>query len=75
MRATGMKWKDIADCLNVSSKTLRRHRLRLGIPMDPYTVIDDAALDHQIVEILRLTPEVGETYVIGALRGELLNIK
>ncbi|XP_071961094.1 uncharacterized protein [Antedon mediterranea] len=64
-----MQWKDIAKCLHVSAKTLRRHRSHLGIPDDPYTTISDEDLDQNIVDILYLAPQSGETYVIGGLRG------
>ncbi|KAL3852027.1 hypothetical protein ACJMK2_015716 [Sinanodonta woodiana] len=50
---TGMSWRAIAT-LSVSERTLRRHRLRIGLPRDRYT-------SH---------PESGETYVQGSLRGK-----
>ena len=70
LRDTGMQWKDIAECLHMSERTLLRHRDRLGILKDPYTVIDDQHLDAVILEILNLTPGAGETYIFGGLRGD-----
>ena len=71
LRDTGMQWKQIAKTLNISERTLQRHRARLGISSD-YTDIDDVMLQEHISNILQLTPGAGETYVIGALRGKIL---
>ena len=63
-----MTWKDIAKCLNISTKTLCRHRRELGIP-ERFTNIDSTNLLAIIQEILTLTPNAGESYVTGSLRG------
>lgn len=68
LRETGMMWKDIAKCLNISAKTLYRHRRELRIP-ESFTNIDSADLLLIIQEILTLTPNAGESYVMGSLRG------
>ncbi|KAL3875389.1 hypothetical protein ACJMK2_033342 [Sinanodonta woodiana] len=59
LRETGMSLGAIATLLGVSERTLRRHRLRI-----------DDNLDRMIHNILSLTPESGETYVQGRLRGK-----
>ncbi|KAL3847261.1 hypothetical protein ACJMK2_018182 [Sinanodonta woodiana] len=56
--------------LSVSERTLRRHRLRIGLPRDRYSDISDDNLDRMIHNILSLTPESGETYVQGSVRGK-----
>eukprot|EP00794_Sanderia_malayensis_P002281 gene2281-2625_t len=68
LRGTGMTWKNIAKCLNISSKTLYRHRRELRIS-DSFTHIDSTNLLAIIQEILTLTPNAGESYVMGSLRG------
>ncbi len=67
LRETGMTWKDIALCLGVHPRTLYRRRIEYGL-LDSFTEIDNNELDDKIHEILRLTPNAGETLVRGSLR-------
>ncbi len=73
LRETGMMWNDIAKCLNISTKTLYRHRRELRIP-EKFTDINNADLLAIIQEILTLTPNAGERYVMGGLRGRGVTI-
>lgn len=71
LRDTGMKWNQIARILNISERTLRRHREQLGHTTDIFTDMSDDQLDAAINSILQSTT-CGETYVCGSLRGNLL---
>ena len=55
LRETGMKWKAIANFLNISEKTLQRRGTEFGI-YENFSDISDANLDKQVSEILQLTP-------------------
>jgi hypothetical protein len=66
---TGMKWKDIAQLLNVSETTLWRRRGELGM-LTEFSGISDEQLDEEIENILDAV-KCGETYVCGSLRGNL----
>ncbi|XP_037830460.1 uncharacterized protein LOC119617641 [Kryptolebias marmoratus] len=71
----GMNWQNIAICLGVSSRTLYRHRDRLGIQPLAYTAISDVQLNRFVAEILQSTTNAGETYVHGSLRSRGLRIQ
>ena len=74
LQETGMTWKAIAMCLGVSESTLYRRRVQLGVDMNKFTDISDAALEREIRIILSNTPNAGETYVKGSLRSRGLTI-
>ena len=63
-----MTWERIASLLNVSARTLRRHREQLGLTSERFTDISDDQLDAAIQDILQSTT-CGESYVCGSLRG------
>ena len=65
LRETGMAWKDIASCLGVHPRTVYRRRMEFGLE-DSFTEISDDALDGEIQDIIRLTPNAGETLIRGS---------
>lgn len=67
LRRTGLNWKNISNALNVSTKTLFRHRQRLQLE-DSHLLMSDEALDNIIRQLLRNTPNAGEVYIAGGLR-------
>lgn len=67
LRETGMAWKDIALCLGVHPRTVYRRRMEFGLD-DSFTEINDDTLDSQIQDVVRLTPNAGETLIRGSLR-------
>ena len=67
LRATGMTWSDISKCLCISTKTLYRRRQEYDIP-NTYADMSDSELDSVLSDVLALTPNAGETYVMGSLR-------
>ena len=54
-----MAWQDIALCLGVHPLTLYRRRMEFGLSSS-FTEISDDALDIQIQDIVRLTPNAGK---------------
>lgn len=71
----GMNWQSIATCLGMSSRTLYRHRQRLGIQSLTYTTISNEDLNTVVREILQSTTNAGERYVHGSLRSRGLRIQ
>uniref|UniRef100_A0A7M5X4R2 Integrase catalytic domain-containing protein n=1 Tax=Clytia hemisphaerica TaxID=252671 RepID=A0A7M5X4R2_9CNID len=66
-----------AQLLGVSRHTILNRRDEYGMPSvrRTYTDIDDNQLDEVISEILRITPNSGERYTIGALRERGLHVQ
>ena len=65
----GFRWNDIARILQVSSRTLRRRRHELGMPVDgrEFTNLTNVQLDRMIREVLGVTPAAGLRLVQGSL--------
>ena len=71
---TGMNWKEIANFLGVSARTLHRKRIEYGIEQN-FSEISDADLDKQVQEVLQLTPYSGESYIRGSLQGRNIHVQ
>lgn len=71
----GMNWKRIASCFGISLRTLYRHRQHLGVQALQYTVLTNQELNQIVTDILQLTPNAGEAYVIGSLRSRGIRIQ
>lgn len=71
----GMNWQSIALCLGVNSRTLYRHRQRLGIESMTYAALSNDNLNRIVGEILQSTTNAGERYVHGSLRSRGLRIQ
>ena len=65
---TGFSFRCISEILNVSQRTLYRRRRELGV-RQRYSRLTSSQLEIEIRDILRVTPDCGESYVIGGLRG------
>lgn len=70
-RSLNFTWTDIAHTLGISRGVLLQRRIELHY--QEYQP-DDEELTNHIQQILNLTPEVGETYVIGALRAQNIRV-
>ena len=68
LKECGFSWAGIARLYGVSESTIRRRRDEFGIASS-YSDICDDGLDNEIKDILQLTPNAGESLVIGSLRG------
>ena len=72
----GLRWVDIARCLGISERTLRRWRYQFGLlPNTSFTNITNEQLDQHVTNILQSTPCVGLSLTIGALRARGLNVQ
>ena len=74
LRDTGMNWKNIANFLGVSERTLLRRREEYGIEQS-FSDIGDANLDEEVRKILSLTPYSGESYIVGGLKGRRIFVQ
>eukprot|EP00112_Aurelia_sp_Birch-Aquarium-sp1_P015574 Seg3465.5 transcript_id=Seg3465.5/GoldUCD/mRNA.D3Y31 product="hypothetical protein" protein_id=Seg3465.5/GoldUCD/D3Y31 len=66
----GFSFAACASILGVTTQTLRNRRRHFGMELgsERYSVISDNELDHEIADILQVSPEIGERCMIGALR-------
>lgn len=72
----GLRWVDIARCLGVSERTLRRWRYQFGLMTNRnFTNLANQRLDEHVRDILQSTPSVGLSLMRGALRARGLNIQ
>lgn len=69
------KWEQVANDMGISYSTLLRRRREYGLPVSgtqgqrtTYTDISGNDLYSIVSEVLRILPNAGETFVIGALR-------
>ena len=69
-----MSWCKIAEFLGVSERTLQRRRIDFNIS-PTFCEISDNDLDAQVREILHLTPNSGESYVMGGLKGRHISVQ
>ena len=69
LRETGMKWAKVAECLNISERTLYRRVQDYGIH-GTFSDISNTELDKVLREILSITPRAGESYIRGSLRSK-----
>ena len=74
LRDTGMNWKNVANYLGISERTLLRRREEYGIEQS-FSDISDANLDEEVRKILRLTPYSGESYIVGGLKGRRIFVQ
>ncbi|KAJ3651927.1 hypothetical protein Zmor_017931 [Zophobas morio] len=73
LRRNSYSWTQIAQLLNVSTRTLLRHRNALNF-CEPNRFVNDVELENVIREILSTTPNIGETYVIGGIKSRGLTV-
>ncbi len=74
LRDTGLSWKAIARCLNISTTTLSRRREEFGMN-ETHTDICDAALHTIVASLLSETPNAGEVYITGGLRSQGVHVQ
>ena len=68
-------WKIVATMFGISDRTLRRRRQEYGLPVsnrfgprETYTNLTSQELNAVVQQILELSPDAGETMVLGGLR-------
>ena len=75
-------WKEVASLIGVSTKTLQRRRIEMGLsvsdtvgPRRTYTDISDEELQRIIRDVLQVLPNTGETYIISACRQRNIHVQ
>lgn len=75
-------WKEVASFLGVSTKTIQRRRIELGLtvskrtgPRSTYTQILQGNLEQIVRDVLQVLPNAGESYIIGACRQRGINVQ
>ncbi|MGH0144479.1 UNVERIFIED_CONTAM: hypothetical protein FKN15_002908 [Acipenser sinensis] len=71
----GFRWQSIATCFGIHRRTLFRLRHRLRIQPQSFAAISNHDLNREIFNILQNTPNAGETYALGSLRGRNLRVQ
>ncbi|XP_057311502.1 uncharacterized protein LOC130649269 [Hydractinia symbiolongicarpus] len=77
LKKIGYQWKDIAQMLGISIKTLCRRRKEFDLPFGEaeYSDITDQQLDEIVREVLLILPNCGERMVIGAITSKHIKVK
>uniref|UniRef100_A0A7M5TZP3 Integrase catalytic domain-containing protein n=1 Tax=Clytia hemisphaerica TaxID=252671 RepID=A0A7M5TZP3_9CNID len=75
LKTIGFKWKEIADLIGVSDRTLRTRRKEFTQEILTYDVINDYELDNIIQDILEDSPNSGERMITGALLSKSIKVK
>ncbi|XP_028417759.1 uncharacterized protein LOC114542313 [Dendronephthya gigantea] len=68
LRSKHFKWRKIAQILNISDRTLRRKRQEFSARTENFSDISEADLCEVIESIRSLTPNIGQSRLLGALR-------
>ncbi|KAK1172466.1 hypothetical protein AOXY_G5049, partial [Acipenser oxyrinchus oxyrinchus] len=71
----GFSWQIIATRFGIHRHTLFRLRHRLRIQPQSFSAISNHDLNREMFNILQNTPNAGETYVLGSLRGRNLRVQ
>ena len=73
----GFSYAQMANILCETEQTLRNRRREFGMNFgrNRYSDISDNDLDSVVVSVLQVTPEVGERYMMGALRSRGYHIQ
>lgn len=72
----GLRWVDIARCLGISERTLRRWRHQFGLfTTGNHANLSDQELDDRVRTVLQRTPGIGLGLVRGALRAQGLHVQ
>ena len=69
LRETGMKWSKVAECLNISERTLFRRVHEFDIH-GTFSDISNTELDTLLKSIISIAPRAGESYIRGSLKSK-----
>uniref|UniRef100_A0A3B3QRV3 Integrase catalytic domain-containing protein n=1 Tax=Paramormyrops kingsleyae TaxID=1676925 RepID=A0A3B3QRV3_9TELE len=76
LRDLGFNWTAISRMLCVNIRTLFNHRRQLGLlDYGSFSSLSNTELDNIILRVLALTPNAGETYIAGSLRGRGVRVQ
>ncbi|XP_028412399.1 uncharacterized protein LOC114535216 [Dendronephthya gigantea] len=74
LRSKHFSWVNIAKLLHVSTRTLRRRKNELGMN-DEFSAISEEELTQAMEDIRKVTPNIGQSRMVGALRARGLHIQ
>ena len=76
LRELNFSWTKIAEMLNISTKTLRRRREEFQINEEQsWSTINDDELQNVMQEIMSITPGIGQTRMLGALKSRGIKVQ
>ena len=78
LRSLHFNWRTIAKILGVSITTITRKREEFGLNVDydlQWSQISSEDLDSVVKDIQKLTPNIGERRLVGALRGRHIRVQ
>lgn len=76
LRKKHFRWVSIAQLLGISERTLRRRREEFGLTVDSgFTEISEEHLTIVIQAVRSVTPNIGQSRMIGALRSRGLHVQ
>ena len=71
-----ISWTKIAEMLNISTKTLQRSREEFQINEEQsWSTINDDELQNVMQEIMSITPSIGQTRMLGALKSRGIRVQ
>jgi len=75
LRSKHFRRASIAKLLGISERTLRRRREELGLETDGFTEISENNLTAVVQSVKSLTPNIGQSRMLGALRSRGLHVQ
>lgn len=75
LRSKHFRWASIAKLLGISERTLRRRRQEFGLETDGFTEISENNLTAVVQSVKSLTPNIGQSRMLGALRSRGLHVQ
>lgn len=75
LRSKHFSWSKIAKMLGISDRTLRRKRKEFNTRQENFTRISEEELCEVVQSVRNLTPNIGQSRMLGALRSRGLHIQ
>ena len=75
LRSKHFRWASIAKLLGISERTLRRRREEFGLEEDGFTEISEVNLTSVVQTVKSVTPNIGQSRMLGALRSRGLHVQ
>lgn len=75
LRSKHFSWSKIAKMLGISDRTLRRKRKEFNTRQENFTCISEEELCEVVQSVRNLTPNIGQSRMLGALRSRGLHIQ
>ena len=75
LRSKHFRWARISKLLGISERTLRRRREEFGLETDGFTEISESNLTAVVQSVKSVTPNSGQSRMLGALRSRGLHVQ